>query len=529
MNSSLFHSKTLRLSIIVISANLIPSAWAQTWDGGGGIDTNWSTAANWAADTLPVFGSNPSITLTGASNYASNADAAVTLTKLTFNPAGGSASLTGSDLTFLAGATGSTQLILVGSGTSAGNVTIGNNLTLLGTGSITASTRNLTLNGNLALTSGNVQLNSNASQSITVNGIISGTTSLTYTGHSAGGGRFFINTSNTYTGPTSIWTGGVVIGVDALTTGGAFGADTSTVQLGINSGSSTFTPSLLTGAAVTMARDVRVVTGTTATITATLGGNSAHTSIFSGNITLGTDNVAGNSLKLTAVSGGRVNVTGNLLRASGATGTTDAVTKTGAGIVAIEGSGNTYQGATTVSAGTLLINGVLSSGGAAVSVASGATFGGTGSANRDVNIADGAIFSPGNMATGGSSLAGTFATVGNVSFANTSILNFDLGLTSDTVSVTGNLTLDGVLNISDSGGLAPGMYSLFSYTGTFINNGLTLNTLPSGYTYALNTSTAGLVSLQVIPEPQTFALTAGGIALGLVLIRRRSSRKIAAC
>ena len=45
---------------LVIEANL--GVAGTTWDGGGGADANWTTAANWNGDTLPAFNGTDAIT-----------------------------------------------------------------------------------------------------------------------------------------------------------------------------------------------------------------------------------------------------------------------------------------------------------------------------------------------------------------------------------------------------------------------------------------------------------------------------------
>ncbi|NKX17224.1 hypothetical protein HGG75_24920 [Ochrobactrum pseudogrignonense] len=55
--------------------------------------------------------------------------------------------------------------------------------------------------------------------------------------------------------------------------------------------------------------------------------------------------------------------------------------------------------------------------------------------------------------------------------------------TSDSLSVTGNLTLNGAkLNVTDAGGFGPGLYRIFDYTGTLTttNGGLSINQAPAG-------------------------------------------------
>ncbi len=96
------------------------------------------------------------------------------------------------------------------------------------------------------------------------------------------------------------------------------------------------------------------------------------------NLTVGANNAAG------AFSGVIQNTIGTL-----------ALTKIGAGLLDLQGP-NTYDGATTVSNGTLLINGNMNTATGAVSVASGATLGGSGTVGGATTIASGGIHAPGN-------------------------------------------------------------------------------------------------------------------------------------
>jgi hypothetical protein len=94
---------------------------------------------------------------------------------------------------------------------------------------------------------------------------------------------------------------------------------------------------LLIGGAVTIGRDVNVLaSGNTGA--STLGGNTAHSSTFAGNVTLN------RATTLTAVEGGTVNVTGNL------TTNGHKVTKTGLGAVVVK---NLRDGDVEVAEGTL--------------------------------------------------------------------------------------------------------------------------------------------------------------------------------
>ncbi len=68
------------------------------------------------------------------------------------------------------------------------------------------------------------------------------------------------------------------------------------------------------------------------------------------------------------------------------------------------------------------------------------------------------------------------------------------------VNVAGNLTLDGVLNVTNGGNFGSGSYRLINYTGTLTDLTLDLGTLPTGFSSAnvtVTTAVAGQVNLVV--------------------------------
>jgi PKD repeat protein len=87
------------------------------------------------------------------------------------------------------------------------------------------------------------------------------------------------------------------------------------------------------------------------------------------------------------------------------------------------------------------------------------------------------------------------------------VLQFALGTNSPPTGgvVSSNLTLGGTLNITDAGGFTNGTYTLFSYSGTLTYNGVTIDTVPSGCSYAINTNTAGRVNLTAGPPVAGFS------------------------
>ena len=84
---------------------------------------------------------------------------------------------------------------------------------------------------------------------------------------------------------------------------------------------------------------------------------------------------------------------------------------------------------------------------------------------------------------------------------NTSVLNFELGTARDSIKVAGNITVDGVLNITELAGFGLGDYTLIKYTGTLTaDNGLTVGTAPGGYNYETNVDNVNkVVVLTVSP------------------------------
>src|SRR5207302_1318346 len=103
----------------------------------------------------------------------------------------------------------------------------------------------------------------------------------------------------------------------------------------------------------------------------------------------------GSTSTIFQAAGGTLVINGAI---SGST-STFGLSKTGGGKLVLAGT-NTYSGATTVSAGTLLVNGSLASGSAVTVTNSGTVLGGTGTINGSVSIASsGAILQGGTGST----------------------------------------------------------------------------------------------------------------------------------
>jgi outer membrane autotransporter protein len=169
-----------------------------------------------------------------------------------------------------------------------------------------------------------------------------------------------------------------------------------------------------------------------------------------------------------------------------------SVNQRGSGTTTLSGT-NTYTGATTVSGGTLLVNGAITD--SVVTVQAGGSLGGSGTVISTTVLEGGRL-------TAGNSI-GALTIEGDLALSSGSTLDFELGSPgatsytpglSDRIVVTGDLALDGTLNLLQSddptdGAAGLGYYRLMTYGGE-----LTSNTVAIGATPALD---AELYELQI--------------------------------
>jgi len=273
-----------------------------------------------------------------------------------------------------------------------------------------------------------------------------------------------LNGANTYTGTTSVSAGTLsIISIKSVSGGAsAVGAPITAGNGTIAIGSSTIAGTLVyTGTGDSSDRVINLA-GTTGGATIDQSG----TGVLSFTSALTATGVGAKTLTLQGSSAGTASITAAIVNGSGTT----SLTKTGSGEWTLSGV-NTYTGATTISAGTLLVVTGSTAAGSAVAVNSGGTLGGTGTVSGAITLASGGIIAPG-AATGVS--IGTLNTAA-VTYVSGSTYSVDLngtGPTADRITSSGTVALaSATLTVASNANPAVGtVYTIVSgssITGTF--------------------------------------------------------------
>jgi autotransporter-associated beta strand protein len=272
-------------------------------------------------------------------------------------------------------------------------------------------------------------------------------------------------------------------------------------------------------------------------ITIVAGGNQARINSEAGSLTLSgsitTTSTTARSLFFQGAGNGTVSgvISDNAGNAAGKIN----VTKEGAGVWNLTGA-NTYTGTTTISAGTLAVNGSI--GNSVVTVGSAGTLIGSGTIG-------GATTVNGTLAPGNSPGLLTFAsdlTLGATATTEFEINGTDRGVSYDGVNVGGAMTYNGTQSVFFNAPITAGVFDLVgggftSQSGAFSSvsiGGSFAETLAgpvtltgSGWSasgtlwnYAFN-YTDGDLTISAIPEPSAVAALAGLAGLAFAGLRRR--------
>ncbi|MGD0745189.1 MAG: autotransporter-associated beta strand repeat-containing protein, partial [Verrucomicrobiota bacterium] len=460
-----------------------------------------------------------------------------------------SGGVTGSGLPLTIGGAGNVTVSTAAIGTVAGTLTYDGSGTLTlnyantytGLSTVSAGIVDVQNNTGLGTTAGATTVASGAAVQVDGNGLSIGEplNTLIGTGISSGGALRNLANNNTWSGAITLGTGGARINSDGgtltlsggvtgaglpLTIGGAGNVTVSTGVIGTTTGTLTYDGSgtLTLGSLANTFSGAVAVSGGTLSIASDGTGSSNPLGAYPGSVTAAA--VTLNAATLLATANTTISVNrGITLGASGGTldassgqtltvnsviaGSGNNLTKgINTGTVSL-GTANTYSGNTTISAGTLTLNGGTIASTPQISIASGATF--------DVSAAGITLTGSSPQQTlAGSSTSGAAsinAPSQTVTLASGALLSFQAAgggsTTVGEISVTGGLTLNAnAVTVNVTGpALAAGTYRLLDCTGTLANTGtfgtptITGTPLSSGYTASISVTTGspGHVDLNV--------------------------------
>jgi autotransporter-associated beta strand protein len=384
---------------------------------------------------------------------------------------------------------GGGTLTLLGNNSSTGDTTITAGVLQVGAGGTTGF-----IAGNLV---NNAAVMINRSDAITYAGTISGTGTLT----KSGAGALTLTGIGTSSGVTNLNAGVLAVGGTSALGSGTLALNGGTLRAASGGGS--------------FAAAVSLNTNTT------IAGSDALT--ISGPVTLNGFNT------LTFTNTAQTTIGGRIGQSS-----TSILIKQGSGELQLTGA-NTYTGGTLVQSGTVRINNSTGSafGTGAVTVESGATLTGAG-------MISGAVQMNGTWAPGNS--PGLVTVNSNVVLGGN--LDMELGglqratsATSgsgyyDAMNVSSGLALGGTLNVALTNGFTPSYGDSFALLQAAALSGdfgtVNYPALSGGLSW-LRTTSATAMTITVVPEPSTLAISAiatAGLA-GLMRWRKRRSSEIA--
>lgn len=332
-----------------------------------------------------------------------------------------------------------------------------------------------------AITLGSGTLSTGDAQDTTYAGVISGTGNLIKTGT----GTFTLTGVNTYTGTTTVTAGGLTLEADQTGPTAVIIQNGGTVTVNADQ---TGTPTYTVQAGGTLDLFADLADTTSITVDGDMNLNNVDQTFASisgsGNIALGSAALTFGDATSTTLSG--------VISGSASSITEASLTKLGSGNLTLSGV-NTYTGTTTVSEGTLTVDGSLLDSGA-FSIANGATMVLNGDLSNTAPVtivAGGTLDLNDNDETLGSITGGGDITLGTATLTvgNTSTTTYN-----GTISETGNLVKQGTGSLS--------LAAAQTYTGTttvsagtLIANGnlaTSLVTVQDGATFALESTLTSL-------------------------------------
>ena len=303
-----------------------------------------------------------------------------------------------------------------------------------------------------------------AGRSNGLTGVVSSTGGI----NKVGAGTLYYLANNTYTGTTTISAGSLIIGNGGTVGSLSSGNVVNNAALTFNRSDSFSVANTISGAGSLSKLGAGTVT--------LLGANTYRgtTTISNGTLQIGANGTAGAIGTGDVINNGVLifNRSDAIIAANNISGS-GALIKRGNGTTTLAGK-NTYSGATTIEASTLVLNGTHT-GGADYTVKSEATLTGTGSTASTAVVKNGGKITPG-------AAAGDVLAVGGLDLNTGGTLNIFLNATSSSLlDVNGNVALGGGVNFITNATPAASLYTFVAYTGTRSNVFGSTNQLPSGY------------------------------------------------
>jgi autotransporter-associated beta strand protein len=526
--------------------NYIALAAANTYSGPTAINNGWLFLT--AADAIPsnsdiivnspgVLSLNPTNTQTGVTtgNYNQSAGSLAGNGQIELGSATLAVGNDNSSTAYSGSIFGSGGLTKTGTGT----LTISSALSYTGTTFINSGAIQISTNGGLSGvvsgSNGGILIYNWGSNSVLMSNTLTGGVGLTQ----AGSGGLYVTGASSYTGTTSISSGAIYIG-DGSTTGSL---GTGPV---VNNGTLYFYRSNSFTVSNAISGSGNLYQDGAGTVTLT-GSNSylGSTLLASGFFQLGNGGATGSLPGSSTVQGnsgtGLVFDRSDNITLGNSIISGIGVTQSGSGSVTLTAA-ESYTGPTTVTSGSLVINGSISG---SPTTVSGGTLGGNGTLGSVSVLSGGAI------------LPATSGTVGLLSLGNFSLASgatFDIQLDGttgtgtaavsyDELKTAGTVTLGGAVQLSIMSGFTPVIGDVFyailndssdTVSGTFSNAVGDTLTFPGGYIYTVNYAASGYstsndvsFTLTAIPEPSLPASLATGLLLlaGYFRIRRPSKRQ----
>ena len=336
------------------------------------------------------------------------------------------------------------------------------------------------------------------------NGVISGTKGRFVP---RGAGSVIFNAANTFNdstvnandnGPSGysvlLSSGNVGVGADSVSSSppAIDSSPLGTGILGIKVGNEGGTCSLFaSGGAHTVAN---LIAYTSATNTATLTLSGSNNLTLAGSFTLSGADGTGNTNRTINVNNTALTTISGVISDAGLG---CGIIKIGSRTLVLSAT-NTYTGPTTVSNGTLLVNGQIDTN--TVTVAGG-TLGGSGTVLGPVTVSSGGTLAPGTSAIGTLTISNSLTLNGNLFFKVNKSLS--PSQSNDIAVVTGTLTSSGIgtLTVTNAGPTALVVGDKFKLFSNAVVNGSTLGVSGGGVLWTNNLQVDGSISVTSLTVP----------------------------